>query len=290
MELYKVGSHGQFGGLPELGKEPPVDWLIKGWLPGNELSCLYGKGGTFKSYIALGWTMQLAAHGHRTLYIAAEGSSGLRSRAEAWMVQRGLDNERLKGWNYYNSNLHIDTQGSRLSWIRGAQLYLEKRYSPPKRKRASTADDGERGEPGVDLVVVDTLARNFIGDENSPKEMGAFVEGCEDIRRELGTAVLVIHHTRKDGKGERGTESLRNATFAMYRTSDPRYTQSGGGSVVVECERMKDAPTPPAVRVRFDTVSIDIDRNGEVHKESQSMRHFPPKPPMQKVPESADKS
>jgi hypothetical protein len=46
--------------------------------------------------------------------------------------------------------------------------------------------------------------------------MGLFVEGCEFIRKELGPTVLVIHHTTKDGKTERGTESLRNATFAMF--------------------------------------------------------------------------
>jgi hypothetical protein len=88
--------------------------------------------------------------------------------------------------------------------------------------------------------------------------------------------VLAIHHMGISTGRERGTAALRNATFAMFKTSNPQYNQRGGGSVKLECDRMKDAPVPDDVRVHFDTVALGADEHGEVYQLSQAMRPFPP--------------
>lgn len=251
------GLPGSFGGMAELENEPPVSWLIRGWLAAREVSVLYGKGGTFKSYVALGWSLQLAAQNVPVMYVAAEGTSGLRSRVDAWMAARGRSGQQLNSWGYYNANVHVD-EGRELGvWAGALSRFV--------------------GRAGVRLVVLDTMARNFGGDESSPKDVGAFVEGCEFLRRELDTAVLVIHHMGVSTGRERGSAALRNATFAMFKTADPRYNDRGGGSVEIECDRMKDAPMPKPVRVQIDTVALDADEHGDVHRLSQAMRTFPPK-------------
>lgn len=250
------GLPGAFGGMAALEDEPPVSWLIKGWLAARELSVLYGQGGTFKSYIALGWSLQLAATGVPIVYIAAEGTSGLRSRVDAWMAARGKLGETLPHWHYYNANVHVDEANHLSAWTSGLE-----RYRPA----------------GVQLVIVDTMARNFLGDENSAKDVGQFVEGCERMRRDQDTAVLVLHHMGISTGRERGTAALRNATFAMFKTSEPRYNDRGGGSVKLECDRMKDAPMPKEVRVQMDTVALDSNQHGDVYRQSQAMRTFPPR-------------
>lgn len=250
------GLPGKFGGMRELEKEPPVEWLIKDWLASNELTVLYGKGGSFKSYLALGWSLQLAHKNEPVLYIAAEGTSGLRSRVDAWMASKKLGGTYLDSWNYYNANVHIDDRETLPTWVE----YLKRYMDGPLR-----------------LIVVDTLARNFMGDESSPKEMGQFIEGCEYMRREFKAAVLVIHHMGVNTGRERGSEALRNATFAMFKVSDARANDLGGGSVMLECDRMKDAPQPEPQRVYFDTVALDANEHGEVMSISQAMRRFPPK-------------
>lgn len=257
-----AGLAGQFGGMAALEDEPPVSWLVPKWLAARELSCIYGQGGTFKSYIALGWTLQLARAGLTTCYIAAEGTSGLRSRVDAWMA---LHNQRepLPGWHYYNANIHVDDPTAAKVWGQALVDYLPRGSS--------------RRKQHPDLVVVDTLARNFSGDENSAKEVGQFIDGCEFMRRELHCAVLVVHHMGISTGRERGTAALRNATFAMFKTSDPRYSDRGGGSVLLECDRMKDAPMPKDTRVYFDTVALDADEHGTVYAVSQAMRKFPPR-------------
>jgi hypothetical protein len=50
------------------------------------------------------------------------------------------------------------------------------------------------------------------GDENSPAEMTKLMRaGVKPLARESGAAVLITHHTGKDGAGVRGATSIRNA-------------------------------------------------------------------------------
>ena len=252
------GLSGEFGGIARLEEEPPVNWLIPGYLAAKELTCFYGQGDTIKSFIALGLSLQLAYYGNKTeLYVAAEGASGLRSRVDAWRAKfSAREDEELSTWHYYNANVWVDMDDVLEQWARALYDYLGK-------------------SEHVDLVVIDTLSRNFLGDENSAKEMGMFVEGCETIRRSFDTAVLVIHHEGKTTGRDRGSPALRNAMFAMYKTSDVRKSKNGA-SVKLSCDRMKDAAQPDEVRVAFDLQTLDVKETGEVYQSSHAMRRFPP--------------
>lgn len=263
---YKAeGLPGKFGGMAALENEPPINWLIPGWLAANELSCIYGKGNTMKSFIGLGWSLQLALEGREVLYIAAEGTSGLRSRVDAWKAKHKQIDNPFKTWHYYNANIYVDQEDQLQTWAYGLANHLLTEHQRKKQGK----------QPKLDLVIIDTLARNFLGDENSAKEMGMFVEGCESIRRSLDTAVLVIHHEGVTTGRDRGSPALRNATFAMFKTSNPRISDNGA-SVQFTCDRMKDAAAPDEVRIHFDLISLDVDAHGEVFQSSQAMRTFPP--------------
>jgi putative DNA primase/helicase len=257
----KEGLSGDFGGIAELEREPPVNWLIPGYLAARELTCIYGKGGTLKSYTALGWSLQLACAGKRVLYVAAEGTSGLRSRVDAWRAKHSKW-EDIPCWHYFNSNVYVDQEKPLVMWANGLYHYL----------------GGKKGKGDqLDLIIIDTLARNFLGDENSAKEMGMFVEGCETLRKSFNTAVLVIHHEGITTGRDRGSPALRNATFAMFKTSNPRFSDNGNASVQFECDRMKDAAQPDELRIQFDLMHLDVDEQGEVYQSSLAMRWFPPK-------------
>jgi hypothetical protein len=123
-------------------------------------------------------------------------------------------------------------------------------------------------------VVVDTLARNFVGgSENNPQEMGLFVDGLERIRLELETAVLVIHHTTKDGKTERGTESLRNASFAMFKMHRVNATRTA----TLDCDRMKEAESPDKLSLQLQVVALP-DLGAGVDSLVIEWPNSPPKP------------
>ena len=208
--------------VSELSEFPPVHFLIPGWLAAGELTGLYAKGGFLKSFLALAWSCELAARGYWVVYIAAEGASGLNARIRAWQKHNGIAAplERLR---LMPSNVNLHCKEPVEFWIEAMKQQL--------------------GEHRPSLVVVDTLAQNSGGSENDAQDMGQFVEGAEHIRREFTTAVLVLHHTTKGGKVERGTESFRNASFAMHHLSNRRKLR-GGWQITLSCDRVKDAEEP----------------------------------------------
>lgn len=111
----------------------------------------------------------------------------------------------------------------------------------------------ELQEP-VRLVVIDTLARSFAGDENSAAEMGAFVRSCDRIRAATGATVLVIHHSGKDAeKGARGSSALRAACDFEFKV-----TSSGKKVTKLTCTKAKDSD--PIEDMGFKLESVEIGR------------------------------
>lgn len=217
----------------ELGEFPSVEWFpgLDGILPMRELVGLWGPGDSYKSFVALDWACELARLDFDVLYIAAEGASGLQGRIAAWKQHRGV--ESLPHLRVMPSPVKMHDPADVASFVAAVELQLA----------------------GVvpDLVIVDTLARNFVGgNENSAQDMGLFVEGAEQVRRRFGCTVAVVHHATKEGSTERGGESLRNASFAMFR-----FDRSGKRSVKVVCERMKDAATPEPVKLSPLVIELD---------------------------------
>ncbi|EJE2981451.1 TPA: AAA family ATPase, partial [Escherichia coli] len=118
----------------------------------------------------------------------------------------------------------------------------------------------EKGQP-VQLIVIDTLARCFGGnDENDARDMGAFIEGCDTIKRETGATVLVVHHSGKDdSKGARGSSSFRAALDAEFNVR----REGDGGAIILTCTKMKDAEEPRPAAFDLKTVNLFTDRDGE---------------------------
>jgi hypothetical protein len=218
--------------VEELAWLPPVRWLIPVTLAAGELHCLYGKGGAYKSFVALDWACYLAHHGVTVVYIVAEGASGTRVRIAAWKKKHGV--ETLPNLRLMPANVSLHDPAS-------LEVFLD-----------AWSEQLRDLQPG--LVIVDTLARNFVGGNvNSPQDLNLFVEGCEAIRRTFGTAVLVIHHTGKDGGTELGTEALRNACFGMFKCV--RLNQSL--RVRIEYERVKDfREQPPPRTIALDQIPL----------------------------------
>jgi len=102
------------------------------------------------------------------------------------------------------------------------------------------------------LVIIDTFARCFSGyDENSVKDVGAFIAATDRIRRETGAAVMLLHHPDKKGKAERGSTSLRGAADTIIRVSQR------GQTLTLECEKQKDAAPFEQISVTLRVVELD---------------------------------
>src|SRR5262249_23253233 len=108
-------------------------------------------------------------------------------------------------------------------------------------------------------IVIDTLNRCFGGgDENSTKDMSAFVKGCDAMREEFGASVLIIHHTGHDaGKGARGATALPSAMDIAFVLTKPK-----GSSLAIlknedPAKPHKDSAPLPDQALEFVEVEID---------------------------------
>ncbi len=209
----------------ELLNMPSPEWLIDGILPQGAVAALYGAPATFKSFVGIDIALSVASglewHGKAVeeglvLYIAAEGGPGIAKRVRAWLQHYGVQ------------PTHVN-----MAWMIEAVSVFNGSDDLERLKRRL---DEEIGQAPI-LVIVDTLARCFMGDENQQEDMGAFVAGLDHIRHEYGASVLAIHHTNLSGERERGNTALRGGMDTMMSLT----RDTGGPNIRLECTKQKDS-------------------------------------------------
>ena len=169
-------------------------WRIRGVLPAQGLTSVYGPSGSGKSFLVLDLAAAVASgrdwFGYRVtsapvVYCALEGESGIRARVAAWEKANGKP---------LPAGLHLVLQPFKLT--------------EPKDVRALAIAVLGAGVNAV--VIIDTLNRAAPEvDENASAGMGRVLEGATELQRATGGVVVLVHHTGKDkSKGPRGHSSL----------------------------------------------------------------------------------
>lgn len=175
---------------------PPVKWLVEDLLVQQEVAVLAADGGMGKSWLCQALALAVAGtdntflglpvrqHG-RVLYIDEEASADL-------VLQR------------LNALGYDPTEHDQLEyiWYAGVDLLHE-----PEKLLEEACDI----EPA--LIIIESLSRVALGgDENSNTEMTLLLRnGVVPLARESGAAVLVTHHTVREGVRIRGAGAIRNA-------------------------------------------------------------------------------
>lgn len=218
--------------VEELEALPAPTWLIDQYVPAGSLAVLYGPSGGGKSFVALDMALSVAAgirwagfvtQAGPVVYVAAEGGAGLGQRVAAWKRARGIATVD-KLWFCLEPVQLMDGTATR-TFIET----LETLPAPPS------------------LVIFDTLARCLVGgDENSARDVGLFVRGADRVRTSTGAAVMIVHHTGKNGTSERGSSALRAAADVMLAL------QVEDDVIRLEVDKQKDAPAAPALYLRLE--------------------------------------
>lgn len=192
----------------DLAHLPKASWLVPGEIPERALVMLYGQSGHGKSFLALDYALSVAQT-ESVVYGAYEGESGYAARVAAWSEHHKKPLGKFYICLGAVSLIQSGEQQAFISALRDIQ---------PK------------------LVVVDTLAMAMIGaDENSARDMGAFVNACREIRNGLNCTVMLVHHANKAGVAERGSSAIRGACDVIMRLN------AEDDLIVLECSKMKDA-------------------------------------------------
>lgn len=209
----------------ELDNLPVVSWLIPGELPERGLCMYFGPSGVGKSFIALNHALMLSEK-IPVVYIAAEGEYGFAARVAAWCRHYKRDPKGLNIWFFMNVVSIIDDAE------RHEFISLIERIKPK-------------------LIVVDTVAHCMLpGNENDTREMGMFIKGTKALQKKFECAALLVHHTSKSGRIERGSGSLRNACDVIARITDD------DDVICFECSKSKDATPFPTRYLKLLPVEL----------------------------------
>ena len=215
----------------QLEDRPVAESLITGLFPEGALISLFGAPGSGKSFAALDWGLCVATgepwagravRQGGVVYVSGEGSGGLGQRSRAWR------------------DCHPMADVSDMYFLLDALPLMD--HQAVLRFVATIRDR----VPNPKLVVFDTLARCTLGaDENSARDMGLAIHGADIVRRELGCAVLLIHHTNASGDRERGSTALRGAVdVLMSLRNDER-------GITLKCEKSKDSEPFDDIRLKL---------------------------------------
>lgn len=231
--------------MSQLANLPLPQPLVDGFAYQGTVLQLSGPPGSYKSFMSVGMAVSVAVgesfESHAVpeagpvVYVAPEGASGLRARILAYCELAGIDPARTE------DNLFVLPTPIQLGQFMDV----------------SDAVDITT-ELKAKFLILDTRARCTLGlEENSSTEQGKAIDAAEriiDAAGTIGTTILGVHHSARNGSAGRGSNAWDGAVW-----SDLRITGENLGATVT-CHKHKDAPSGCEHHFRLvpHTVSEDL--------------------------------
>lgn len=213
---------------------PEREWLAEGLIGKGEIVLISGDGGTGKSLLLNDLAVHIARGDDHWL--------GMKLNAERTMVI-DQENPDVEVWDRLFALGFDPTMADKLRYIWYQSILLDDPETVTK-----LYEDVTNYEPT--LLILDSLSRMHLRNENANEEMNPLINGAiYPLARNLGITVILIHHTRKDGR-TRGATAIRNAVdlsleidwdspekeFQVIRPDKPRAITARGTSLYVRKE------------------------------------------------------
>lgn len=215
---------GEFLTADQLDDLAAPEPLIADVLTRHSYGILRGRDKSFKSFVALDWSLSLATGAPwqgkavertKVLYIAGEGVHGIGARKRAWEAAQDIkvDPEwfvvRRSSVNLFKSGPDVDHL---LTYIK-------------------------RG--GFGLVVFDTLRRMSGGAEGNGSDMGVVVDAMDRVKQcTADGSVLTVAHTDKGDHDTRGFSGIEDDADIVWSAK----REDNANEVTLTCEKFKDGP------------------------------------------------
>lgn len=223
----------------------PPEWLIRDLLPAGSYGILVGAPGSLKTFVALDIALSIASGGSAwgagtwasdaksgpVLFAVGEGRSQFSKRVQAWEALHGVS----AGTFILADPVPLVSLGEVDvgDLIRGAKE-IHDSYS---------------------LVVLDTVGRSMAGtNENAQENASAFTLLVERIQRELGAAVLGLHHT-----GHSATERARGSSVFGADADTVLILERAEKALTVKLTMVKQKDAPEWEKPRYLTLAETLD-------------------------------
>ena len=168
-------------GADDFSAQPaPLKWIIRDWVQANALIMIHGPSGGGKTFITLDWILRISStitkwnnkniKNGPVIYLAGEGHHGLRGR--------------IAGWKAHHNVRHLEM------WISPEGVDLN---TPEGYNKVAEAIRALGVKPC--LIVVDTMHRHLLGDENSAQDAKTMLDACARLMKEFDCSVILVHHT-----------------------------------------------------------------------------------------------
>ena len=228
--------------LSEFCKKPaPIRWLIKNWVQEEAAMMVFGASGTGKTFFVLDQALSIASseiddwHGFKVkhvpvVYLAGEGHFGLRARIAGWLAYK----------NVSGADMLISTSADDLNKPGGVEKVIAEisRYDK---------------QPG--LIIIDTLNRFMLGDENKADDTRTFLDACARLTNQFHCTVMIVHHTgvNPDAKDRaRGSSAWKGAMDIEIMIDKQR----GNPRTTVRQTKSKDAEIQPDLFLEQTQIAI----------------------------------
>ena len=250
----------------EIGRQKPQRiWHLKNLLLASVFGIVYGPPGCGKSFLVTDMALTGAAapflsedqrpdwFGYRgkqfgTVYVVAEGHEDFEIRLHAWRQANGIPQDAFIPFAFLPTSIDMRSSDADTKKLHAEIVGLD---------RIMKARCGV----GVDLVVIDTVARVLAGgNENASEVMSAFVRNCGKLQASTKVAAIGVHHGGKEGgRGPRGHEALHGAADLEIEVTGA--TEESPNTFVIR--KLKAGPGGATHRFRLKQVVVGVDEDQE---------------------------
>ena len=216
---------------------PPVPWVIEPILAKGHLTCVAGPEGEGKSLLSLALGCSLAG---------GEPLAGFAPAEEGRVVVIDAENGTGEIHRRVRALGLTDRATDSITFFAAEAVDLRKDLED----LAALVDN----EKPV-LLVLDSFRSLWGGDENNSDEVAPVLDGLRNLGRSRNVAILLLHHTRKDGQTYRGSSAIGASVELMFvlgrveGDSDPARR-------FLRCSKSRPAPEPS---VRWIRLSAELD-------------------------------
>lgn len=230
--------------IEEISASGQMPWCIDGVVSG--LTILWSEPGLGKTFMAISMAASVASgrpwlgrktHRGSVVYVAGEGGLQnvgyrLREALGQWTIAVPSPYEEIP--------LYVMTPGPNLVQGPGELVSVLLKVKPR-------------------LIIIDTLSRCFVGDENKQEDMGRFVRSLDLLRDHYSCDILVVHHSNREQE-IRGSSVLYGAADVCWHLRRPVTVEDidrGTKILELKADKLRERPNEGVI-IQARMVNVDM--------------------------------